>query len=121
MKNVKVLINDGPLLTSLRSMLEPLGLRIDTPEINVRLADDDFSETVMIILDPVLGADGVVHELIDTLKSRSATSRIPILLCSNEANHEVLIRGLGMGATDFILLPASPRSVMEAIKRHLHL
>lgn len=121
MKNVKVVIDNSSLLAELRSVLEPLGLRVDTPEISARIADDDFTETELIILDPVLGETGVANGLIDTLKLRANTSRIPILLCSDESNHDAIISGLGVGATDFILLPASPRSIMNVLNRYLHL
>lgn len=120
MKNVKVLLNDSEFVESLRRIFEPLRIEISEMTLDHRVADSDFFDTQMIILDPFLGEPGVATELIDTLKSRSATSFIPILLCSHEDNDMEIINGLNAGANDFILLPASERTLLRRINSLLN-
>lgn len=106
MKNVRVVIDNNALLKQLRAILSPLGYEIILSAMDPHLADSDFSETDLIIFDPHLGDIGVTEGLIDTLKSRSATSGIPLLLVAYSDHNDDIVNGLGAGANDFILLPA---------------
>lgn len=115
MKKIMVAVADDSFMKQLKAVLLPLEYEIKITNLTSRLADADFSETDLIILDPHLGDVGEAAGLIDTLKSRSATSRIPILLCSHEDNDDAIINGLSAGANDFILVPASSRMLKARI------
>lgn len=121
MKNVKVILENSKALEQLKTIFAPLEMEIIKLPLDHRVSDEDFSETSLIIMDPHLGDKGVLFGIIDTLKSRSATSRIPILLCATIANDEAIVEGLSSGATDFIILPASTRSLQARIKTILNL
>lgn len=116
MKKIKVAINDSTLVKQLRNVLTPMKYEIEISELNQHFADADFSETDLIILDPHLGDIGIAEGLIDTLKSRSSTSRIPILLCTHQEDDASLIEGLSAGANDFILLPITTRTLQSRLK-----
>lgn len=121
MKNVKVVLENSKALEQLKAIFEPLEIEIIKLALDHRMADEDFSETSLIIMDPHLGEKGVLYGIIDTLKSRNATSGIPILLCASMANDESIVEGLNSGANDFIILPSSTRSLQTRIKKLLNI
>lgn len=74
----------------------------------------------LIVLDLMLpGISG--FEVCRLLKSNSATERIPILVLSARAGVDDRLRGLEMGADDYVTKPFSPREVVlriGALARH---
>lgn len=61
------------------------------------------------------GLDGFA--LCDRLRQDPRTSNIPILLMSGESKHETdQLKGLGVGADDYLLKPFSPRYLIAKIK-----
>lgn len=115
MKKIKVAVSDTAFNKQLKAILLPLEYEIEEVELTPQLADVNFDNTDLIIIDPFLGGVGEAEGLIDTLKSRAVTSRIPILLCSHSDNGDAIVNGLGAGASDFILLPASARMLTSRI------
>ena len=116
MKNIKVLLIDDTIIRWTKDVFESIGYSVDILKLTSSVADENFSETDLIIIDPVLGEKGEAGTLIDTLKSRVSTSRIPILLCSHEDNDRAIVNGLNAGANDFILLPTTPQFYTDRIK-----
>ena len=119
MKNIKIAIHDEVLLGHLKSVLTGKGYSVVNYDSFDRLADEDYSETELVILDPFMAPPGEATGLIDTLKSRSATSRIPILLCSHEDNDQLIISCMNAGASDFIMLPSSRKTLKARIQNLL--
>lgn len=119
MKNISVMLDDLGLSKALHQALEPEGYNIVDMELTPRVADYDFTDTELIVINPAMAAPGIASGLIDTLKSRSATSGIPILICTQDGNDKALLAALGAGASDFILLPASERVLMQKVRSYL--
>ena len=120
MKKIKVAVDDSALIKQLHSVLNPMGYTLEMLEMNQHIADSDFSETHLIVLDPHLGDTGIVFGLVDTLKSRSATSQIPILLCTHQENDDSIVDALSAGANDFILLPIPSHVLLLRVKSLLN-
>ncbi len=76
----------------------------------VRLAKPD-----LILLDLMLPAmDGL--EVCRTLKSREHTADIPVIMLTARGEESDIVRGLELGADDYITKPFSPRILMARIK-----
>jgi two-component system phosphate regulon response regulator PhoB len=69
----------------------------------------------LVLLDLMLpGMDGL--EVCRTLKSRDATRRIPVIMLTAKGEEQDIVRGLEMGADDYITKPFSPRVLMARIR-----
>ena len=69
----------------------------------------------LILLDLMLPAmDGL--EVCKTLKSRENTSQIPIIMLTARGEESDIVRGLELGADDYITKPFSPRILMARIR-----
>lgn len=74
----------------------------------------------LILLDVMMpGMDG--YEVCKKLKSDEATRDILVVFVTAKSNHDDEIRGLGLGAIDYITKPVSPAIVKARIKNHLEL
>ena len=69
----------------------------------------------LILLDLMLPAmDGL--EVCRTLKSREHTADIPVIMLTARGEESDIVRGLEMGADDYITKPFSPRILMARIR-----
>ncbi|QDU32451.1 Phosphate regulon transcriptional regulatory protein PhoB [Poriferisphaera corsica] len=69
----------------------------------------------LILLDLMLPAmDGL--EVCRTLKSREHTANIPVIMLTARGEESDIVRGLEMGADDYITKPFSPRILMARIR-----
>ena len=69
----------------------------------------------LVLLDLMLPAmDGL--EVCRTLKSREHTADIPVIMLTARGEESDIVRGLEMGADDYITKPFSPRILMARIK-----
>jgi adenylate cyclase len=72
----------------------------------------------LIILDVSMpGMSG--FEVVEKLKSESLTEKIPILMLTALDNVENRVRGLKLGADDYLSKPFNPRELMERVKTRL--
>ncbi|OLE65135.1 MAG: hypothetical protein AUG03_06235 [Acidobacteria bacterium 13_1_20CM_2_68_14] len=75
-------------------------------------------EPRLLVLDIVLpGKDG--FEVINSLKSNPATSRLPILVLSVKDREEDVVKALDLGAEDYVIKPFSPRELQARIRKIL--
>src|SRR5208283_3238025 len=73
----------------------------------------------LILLDVDLpGADG--FEICRRLKSDPATAEIPIVFLTGAASTEEKLRGLELGATDYIIKPFDPAELRARVRSSLH-
>src|SRR5690606_28355776 len=105
-----LIVEDEPdLWELLRYSLLREGYRVataDTGEEGLRLARAQRPD--LILLDLMLPAmDGL--EVCRTLKSRPATVNIPIIMLTARGEESDVVRGLEIGADDYIPKPFSPR------------
>jgi putative two-component system response regulator len=74
----------------------------------------------LILLDIMLpDVDG--YEACATLKQLEATRNVPVIFLSALGKYEDEIKGLEVGAVDYILKPFSPAIVLTRVKTHLEL
>src|SRR5689334_12575465 len=72
----------------------------------------------LIILDVSMpGMSG--FEVVEKLKSDAATEKIPILMLTALDNVDNRVRGLKLGADDYLSKPFNPRELMERVKTRL--
>ena len=72
----------------------------------------------LIVLDGMLpGING--FELLRTLKEHKATRDIPVVFLTAQDREEDIVRGLSMGASDYIVKPFKPRELVVRVLRAL--
>ena len=99
-----------------KDYLELSGFQVETEkqgDIGLKRAmDEDFD---LVILDLILpGVDGF-----EICKKVRETKNIPILMVSAKKDDIDKIRGLGMGADDYMTKPFSPSELVARVKAHL--
>ena len=85
--------------------------------INAEYANNIVKETIpdLIVLDWMLpGMDGI--EFAKRLKANSETKSIPIIMLTAKADEDNKIKGLNVGADDYLTKPFSPRELIARIK-----
>ncbi len=115
-----LLVDDDPTnLQMLVSTLEQLGHRLLVAKNGpTALAIARKAHPDIILLDIVMeGMDG--FEVCEQLKSRAETSDIPVLFLSALDRVEEKVRGLGLGAVDYISKPFQPEEVVARVETHL--
>jgi two-component system alkaline phosphatase synthesis response regulator PhoP len=89
-----------------------LSLAIDGKEALEKV--EEFSPD-LIILDIMLpGKDG--FEICEILQDEDATRKIPIIFLSARGEVEDKVRGLELGATDYLTKPFSPRELLSRVR-----
>lgn len=111
-----LLIEDEPdLLELLRYNLEREGYTVravTTGEEGLKQVRADVPS--LILLDLMLpGMNGL--EVCRTLKSRDQTADVPIIMLTAKGEEQDIVRGLEMGADDYIPKPFSPRVLLARI------
>lgn len=95
---------------------------LDKEGFRVRVAEDGSAalrllreKPDLIILDLML-PDIAGEELCTTIRE---TSEVPIIMLTAKSGEEDRIRGLGIGADDYVVKPFSPKELVARVKAHL--
>ncbi|HOX46935.1 MAG TPA: response regulator [Myxococcota bacterium] len=68
----------------------------------------------LVLLDLVMpGMDGM--EVLRTLKTRESSDFLPIILLTGQGDMDTRLRGLKLGADDYLTKPASPRELLARV------
>lgn len=114
--NILIVEDEPDLLELLRYNLVREGYHVqvaDTGEEGLRLARATPPD--LLLLDLMLpGMDGL--EVCRTLKSRPGTADIPIIMLTARGEESDIVRGLELGADDYVTKPFSPRVLLARIK-----
>ncbi|MFG6096794.1 hybrid sensor histidine kinase/response regulator [Leptothoe sp. ISB3NOV94-8A] len=79
-----------------------------------------YAQPSLILLDVMMpGIDG--FETCQRLKTNAKTKAIPIIFMTALSNSDYKVRGLEMGAVDYITKPFQQKEVIARVKLHLHL
>ena len=115
-KRVLVVEDEAPIREMLCSMLEQRGFE------PVEAAD--FSEAVALVKEPypelilldwmIPGGSGI--QFIKLMKQEELTRNIPIVMLTARGEEEDKVRGLEVGADDYITKPFSPKELTARIK-----
>jgi two-component system, OmpR family, phosphate regulon response regulator PhoB len=104
---ILIVEDEEPLTLLLRYNLEAAGYAVDTAtrgdEAELKLAE---SEPDLVLLDWMLpGLSGI--ELARRLRARPATARLPIIMLTARGEESERVRGLSVGADDYVVKPFS--------------
>jgi two-component system phosphate regulon response regulator PhoB len=118
MKLIQLLIieDETPIRDMIKFALNPMGFELieasDSKEALVKLS---LETPGLILLDWMLpGLSGI--EFAKQLKKNPHTQNIPIIMLTAKAEEENKIKGLEIGADDYITKPFSPRELAARIK-----
>ena len=117
MPSEKVLIveDERKISDIVKSYLERDGFDVtiaDTGDKALKLIKERFD---LIILDLKL-PDIEGEEICSTIRK---TSDVPIIMLTAKSSEEERIKGLGLGADDYVVKPFSPRELVARVKAHL--
>jgi len=112
-----VIVEDEPdILEVLRYNLRREGFKVESSMDGVqglRLVQNLVPD--LVLLDLMLpGLDGL--EICRVLKSDQSSRHIPIIMVSAKGEESDIVRGLSIGADDYITKPFSPRELMARVK-----
>lgn len=109
---ILIVDNDGALCSIVRNHLEPEGFTFHcVPQQKQALAHITTGLYSLVLLDVALPEiDGF-----ELLRSIRAHSQTPVLIVTSLANDADRIRGLELGADDYLLKPCNPRELVARI------
>ncbi len=113
----KILVVDDEetLCEALKFNLEEAGYRVDVAYSAEDALALDLSDYALILLDIMMG-DISGLQLASILKKKRSTADIPIIFCTAKDNEEDMVKGLDIGADDYIAKPYSMANVMARVR-----
>ncbi len=121
MQNVLVVEDDELLVKVLERLLSVSGFAVrcvDNGEEALECAQSAPPD--LILLDGMLpGMNG--FEILRNLRDSAALKDIPVIFLTAQDREEDIVRGLTMGAIDYILKPFKPKELLARVSRALQL
>jgi DNA-binding response OmpR family regulator len=117
-----LIVDDSPTnVRVLSDVLDTAGFQIAIAKSGEDALDQlNTIDPNLILLDVILpGIDG--FETCDRIKSNPKTDEIPIIFMTSVANAEDKVKGLHLGAIDYITKPFQQVEVLARVKTHLKL
>ena len=113
----KILVVDDEetLCEALRFNLEAEGYQCDTALSAEEALGLDLHDYDLVLLDIMMGEISG-SQMASIMKANERTARIPIIFCTARDSDDDMIRGLDLGADDYITKPYSLRNVMARIR-----
>ena len=121
-KNTLLIVDDNPTnLGVIFNVLDEAGLEVLVAQDGESaLQKIEYVTPDLILLDIMMpGIDG--FETCSRLKSNPSTSEIPIIFMTALGNTDKKVKGLSLGAVDYITKPFQKEEVLARIKVHLDL
>ncbi|MDZ4878974.1 MAG: Sensor histidine kinase RcsC [Chroococcidiopsis cubana SAG 39.79] len=121
-KGVILIVDDTPTnLDVLLDLLETAGFKVVVAEDGERaIALAEYAPPDLILLDILMpGIDG--FETCRRLKINSATREIPIVFLTAVSDNVDKVKGLNLGAVDYITKPLNHEEVLARVNTHLRL
>lgn len=114
-KKILVIDDEETLCEALRFNLEEEGYQVDTAlsaeeALTLNLAGYDLF-MLDIMMDEISGT-----QLARILKTTPATSAIPIIFCTAKDSEDDMVKGLDLGADDYITKPYSLKTMMARVR-----
>jgi len=122
LKNTILIVDDNPTnLGVIFNVLDEAGLEVLVAQDGESaLQKIEYVTPDLILLDIMMpGIDG--FETCSRLKTNPSTSEIPIIFMTALANTEQKVKGLSLGAVDYVTKPFQKEEVLARIKVHLDL
>jgi two-component system phosphate regulon response regulator PhoB len=116
MPRIMIVEDEGSLVVLLRYNLEAEGYAVEAvghgDEAELRLMEDPPD---LVLLDWMLpGLSGI--ELMRRLRQRSETAELPVIMMTARGEEDERIRGLKLGADDYVVKPFSVPELMARIR-----
>ncbi len=117
MDNKKLLIVDDEetLCEVLRLNLQNEGYEVDIATSAEQALTYNIKEYALILLDIMMGEISGI-QMARILKAEPATASIPIIFCSARDTEDDMVRGLDLGADDYIVKPYTIRNVIARVR-----
>lgn len=120
-KPARIVVADGDGLTRrfLGGLLRQQGHEvIEAEDGDQALRRAREPEIRLLIVDALLPArDG--YEVLETLKGDSATRRVPVLMLSIRSREEDVVKGLRLGAEDYVTKPFNTQELLLRVRKIL--
>ncbi|MBD1997855.1 response regulator [Leptolyngbya sp. FACHB-541] len=121
-EGVILIVDDTPTnLDVLLDLLEAAGFKVVVAEDGERaIALAEYAPPDLILLDILMpGIDG--FETCRRLKSKPATQEIPIIFLTAVSDNDDKVKGLNLGAVDYITKPLNHEEVLARVNTHVRL
>lgn len=113
--NVLVVDDEEDVVEVVSHFLEQEGYQVQQAYDGEEALEQAGPETDLILLDIMLpGLDG--YEVCRRLRSRAETEQIPIIFLSAKIEEEDQVKGLMIGADDYLTKPVSPQVILAHVK-----
>lgn len=114
-KNILVVDDEETLCEALRFNLEAAGYNADTALSAEEALSKQLSDYDLILLDIMMeGISGI--QMAQIIKKNPATKNIPIIFCTAKDTEDDMIKGLKLGADDYITKPYSLKNVLARVE-----
>lgn len=116
-KNKRILVVDDEetLCEALKFNLEEEGFEVDTALSAEEALCLDLASYNLVILDIMMGEISGTR-LAGIMKSKPETAAIPIIFCTARDSEDEMVKGLDLGADDYITKPYSIRNIIARVK-----
>ncbi len=116
-KNKRILVVDDEetLCEALKFNLEEEGFEVDTALSAEEALCLDLASYNLLILDIMMGEISGTR-LAGIMKSKPETAAIPIIFCTARDSEDEMVKGLDLGADDYITKPYSIRNIIARVK-----
>lgn len=114
-KRILVVDDEETLCDALGFNLEAEGYDVVTAYSAEEALTHNLADFDLVLLDIMMG-DISGMQLAHIMKSNPSISKVPIIFCSARDNEDDVVKGLDLGADDYIVKPYSLRTVLARVR-----
>ena len=114
-ERILIVDDEETLCEVLKINLENEGYEVDTALSAEEALEMDLHKYSLILLDIMMGEISGIR-FARMLKSDVNTARIPIIFCTARDSEDDMVKGLDLGADDYITKPYTVRNVMARVR-----
>ena len=114
-ERILIVDDEETLCEVLKINLENEGYEVDTALSAEEALEMDLHKYSLILLDIMMGEISGIR-FARMLKSDSATAQIPIIFCTARDSEDDMVKGLDLGADDYITKPYTVRNVLARVR-----
>ncbi len=114
-KRILIVDDEETLCEVLKLNLQNEGYDVDIATSAEQALTYDVRQYSLILLDIMMGEISGI-QMAKILKTQPATASIPIIFCTARDSEDDMIRGLDLGADDYIMKPYTIRNVIARVK-----
>ncbi len=114
-KRILIVDDEETLCEVLKINLQSEGYEVDIATSAEQALTYDVRSYSLILLDIMMGEISGI-QMARILKAEPATATIPIIFCTARDTEDDMIRGLDLGADDYIMKPYTVRNVLARVR-----